>query len=50
VTVKLACGAGTLVFRNVPAQICDECGEEFLSRRIARKLLARADRAANAEF
>jgi len=48
--VTLANGTSTVVLKNVPVQICPECGEEFLSPRIARKLLAQADLAANAEF
>ncbi len=29
----------TLVFKNVPAEICDNCGEEYVSSETNRKLL-----------
>ncbi len=32
----------TLVFKRVPAQICDNCGEEYISSEINRKLLRHA--------
>lgn len=38
----------TLVFRNVPAEICNNCGEVFHSAEIASALLGQAEAAANA--
>ncbi|MFO7750002.1 MAG: type II toxin-antitoxin system MqsA family antitoxin, partial [Desulfobacteraceae bacterium] len=32
----------TLVFKRVPAQICDNCGEEYISSEVNRKLLRHA--------
>ncbi len=31
-----------LVFRRVPAEICDNCGEEYISSEVNRALLRRA--------
>ena len=31
-------GFGVVVVRNVPATICDQCGEEWIGSEIARKL------------
>ena len=43
ITVTLERGSTILVFKNVPAQICDNCGEEFLSAENNRTLLRRAE-------
>jgi len=37
----------TFVFKNVPAQICENCGEEYLSESINQKLLKTAEDAVN---
>jgi len=42
VTVTLERGSTILVFKNVPAKICDNCGEEYLSAEHHRKLLSQA--------
>ncbi len=44
-TVVLERGEATLIFKGVPAQVCDNCGEEFLAARINESLLRRADEA-----
>jgi len=36
----------TLIFKEVPAEICDNCGEEYLDEATTAKLLQEADRAA----
>lgn len=36
----------TLVFKHVPAEVCDNCGEEFVSEEVTGSLLERASRAA----
>ena len=36
-------GSATLVFKNVPAQICNNCGEEYFSDDVTRSLLAQAE-------
>ncbi len=42
ITVVLEREQSTLVFKKVPAKICENCGEEYLSEEINRKLLERA--------
>jgi YgiT-type zinc finger domain-containing protein len=42
-TVPLIREGTVLVVKKVPAQICDNCGEFYLSREITSKLLARAE-------
>ncbi len=43
-TLLLEKGDTTLVFKNVPAQICSNCGEEYISSEINRAVLNRAIR------
>ena len=33
----------TIVFKKVPAQICDNCGEEYVSAAVNTKLLRQAE-------
>ncbi|MGI5077075.1 type II toxin-antitoxin system MqsA family antitoxin [Treponema maltophilum] len=33
----------TLIFRNVPAQICDDCGEYYLDKETATEIYTRAE-------
>jgi YgiT-type zinc finger domain-containing protein len=47
ITVVLEREHSTLVFKNVPAQICENCGEEYLSESINQKLLKTAEDAVN---
>jgi YgiT-type zinc finger domain-containing protein len=47
VTVVLERDQTTLVFKNVPAKICENCGEEYLSEETNRVLLGRAQEAAD---
>ena len=44
-TVVLERGGTILVFKKVPARICDNCGEEYISADVNRGLLARANEA-----
>jgi len=37
----------TLVFKQIPAQICDNCGEEYISSAINKTLLERANKELN---
>jgi len=39
ITVVLDNDQTTLVFKNVPAHICDNCGEEYVSSETNSKLL-----------
>ena len=48
VTVTLARGDSTLVFKGVPAEVCENCGEAFHSEQVTRALLAQAEDAARA--
>ena len=41
-TVVLERNETTLVFRHVPAKICDNCGEEYISSDVNRTLLQHA--------
>lgn len=43
ITVVLEREQSTLVFKNVPAQICENCGEEYLNENINRTLLKKAE-------
>ena len=44
-TVTLEREGATVVFRRVPAEICDNCAEEYVGEETARKLLAAFDSA-----
>lgn len=44
-TVTLERDAITLVVRGVPAQVCENCGEEYVAEGEARRLLALLDEA-----
>jgi YgiT-type zinc finger domain-containing protein len=43
VTVTLTRGSATLVFRDVPADICDNCAEEYVSDETTNRLLLDAN-------
>lgn len=43
--VTLQRGETTVIFKGVPAELCDNCGEYYLSDEVSRDLLARADAA-----
>ena len=45
-TVVLKRGGTTLVFSEVPAEICDNCGEEYITSDMNRELLTIANDAA----
>ncbi len=42
-TVTLQRGETLVVTKNVPADICDNCGEYYLSAEITEKVMARAE-------
>jgi YgiT-type zinc finger domain-containing protein len=50
-TVTFTRGHSTVVIRGVPADVCENCGEAYVSADVARRLLELADqiRAAGAE-
>ena len=41
-TILLERDQSTIVFKNVPAQICENCGEEYVSSAVNKTLLSRA--------
>lgn len=41
-TIVLERDQTTVVFKQVPAQICDNCGEEYVSSAVNTALLSRA--------
>lgn len=43
VTVTLERGGTMLVFKNAPAQVCDNCGETYVDDSTAQQLLETAD-------
>jgi len=45
-TVALERGGCAILFRNVPAKICTNCGEDYVDDDVASALLAQAERAA----
>ena len=47
-SITLERQSATLVFRNVPARICENCGEVFHDADIAASLLKQAEAAAHA--
>ena len=47
-TVTLERGGTTLVVKEVPARICDNCGEAYVDDEVARRLLETAEEALRA--
>jgi len=43
--ITLTRGETTIVFEKVPAEICENCGEYYLSDQISAKVLAMAEKA-----
>lgn len=46
-TVTLQRGETTVVIKNVPAEVCDNCSEYYLSEEMTERVLAMANTAAN---
>jgi YgiT-type zinc finger domain-containing protein len=44
-TVPLQRNGTTIIFKEVPAEVCDNCGEYYLSEEITGRLLERAEQA-----
>lgn len=42
-TVTMVRASTTVVFRDVPAEVCENCGEEYVSESITSQLLERAE-------
>lgn len=47
-TVTLERGQTVVVFRNVPAQVCANCGEAYVSEKVTAQLLKEAEDAVQA--
>ncbi len=47
-SVTLERDESTLLFKNVPAQVCNNCGEEFIDETISINLLQAAETAVQA--
>ena len=45
VTVALQRGETVVIFKEVPAEVCENCGEYYLSDSITGELLERAEKA-----
>ena len=45
VTVMLQRDENVVIFKEVPAEVCENCGEYYLSESIAGELLDRAEKA-----
>ena len=45
VTVTLQRGETTIILKDVPAQVCENCGEYYLSEEITEMGLSRAEEA-----
>lgn len=43
VTVTLQRGDTTVIFKNVPAEICENCSEYYLSEDVTEQVLSRAE-------
>ena len=48
VTVTLQRGATTVILKQVPAEVCENCGEAYVDEETARKLLETAEAEAGA--
>lgn len=42
VTVTLERGGSTIVFKGVPAQVCENCGEQYIDESVSADLLKQA--------
>jgi YgiT-type zinc finger domain-containing protein len=42
-TVTLQREESTIIIKDVPAEICENCGEYYLSESIAEKIMSRAE-------
>ena len=45
VTVTLQRGETTVIVKGVPADVCENCGEYYLSEAVSAQVLERAERA-----
>lgn len=45
VTVTLERGGSVVIFKEVPAEVCENCGEYYLSDEVTDRLMSRAEEA-----
>ncbi|MEX0735922.1 MAG: type II toxin-antitoxin system MqsA family antitoxin [Bacteroidota bacterium] len=45
VVVTLVRNSTTVVFKDVPADVCENCGEEYIDRQVSESLLRAAEEA-----
>ena len=45
VTVTMSRGETAIIFKNIPADVCDVCGEYYLSQEVTGKILEQAQAA-----
>jgi YgiT-type zinc finger domain-containing protein len=45
VTVSLQRGETTVILKGVPAEVCGNCGEYYLSEEVTRRVMERAEAA-----
>lgn len=45
VTVTLERGGSVVIFKDVPAGVCENCGEYYLSGEVTDRLMSRAEEA-----
>ncbi len=45
-TVTIQRGSCTVIFKGVPAEVCENCGEYYLGEAVTQELLRRAEIAA----
>jgi YgiT-type zinc finger domain-containing protein len=45
VTVSLQRGDATVILKGVPADVCGNCGEYYLSEEVTRRVMERAEAA-----
>lgn len=45
VTVTLERGGTTVILKGVPAEVCENCGEYYLSEKISEQVLLRSEQA-----
>ena len=47
-TLTMERGEATIVFKNVPADVCDSCGEAFVSEEVSEEVYEQAEAAVEA--
>ncbi len=45
VTVNIQRGETTVILKDVPAEVCENCGEYYLSEKVGRQVFERAEEA-----